>query len=173
MSIGLRAREDAVKKSDLIHKLEILEQGLRKLRLRATRESAPPADTLLQAFDETQALLEELRFAEEDQPPRRKKPAAGESATTEYGCTGEELAGQAVILKSMGDGIVVTGIEGKIQYVNPAFERMSGYALPELRGLNGRDLIDGLDEGLFHKTRKALPNGEAVGNSFQIQKKDG
>jgi len=40
------------------------------------------------------------------------------------------------ILSSVGDGVVVTGLDGNIQIVNPAFESQSGYQSGDLVGKN-------------------------------------
>ena len=43
-----------------------------------------------------------------------------------------QVAGTA--LENSPDSVIITNAQGFIEYVNPAFERISGYRLPELRG---------------------------------------
>lgn len=48
----------------------------------------------------------------------------------------------AQVVKNASDGIIITDIQGRITYVNPAFEEMSGYTLKELNQTDPSDLID-------------------------------
>jgi PAS domain S-box-containing protein len=50
------------------------------------------------------------------------------------------------ILSSIGDGVVVTGKDGKIQLVNKAFERMFGWRKREVRGKSFVSIVPMLDE---------------------------
>jgi len=54
-----------------------------------------------------------------------------------------ERAGLAAAVEQAGDGIVITGTDGKIQYVNPAFTAMTGYTGEEAVGQSPRLLKSG------------------------------
>lgn len=49
------------------------------------------------------------------------------------------------------EAIVITDIEGSIQYVNPAFERITGYATEEALGKNPRLLKSGEQDEAFYR----------------------
>lgn len=47
----------------------------------------------------------------------------------------------AEIVRNATDGVILTDSEGRIVYVNPAFERMSGYSLKKMTGRDPGELI--------------------------------
>lgn len=55
----------------------------------------------------------------------------------------EQLRLQSVALESAANGIVITDRNGNIQWVNPAFTKMTGYSAEEVRGKNPRILKSG------------------------------
>ena len=57
----------------------------------------------------------------------------------------------ATAVEQSAEMIVVTDVAGVIQYVNPAFERTTGYALSEVRGETPRLLKSGLQEAAVYK----------------------
>ena len=54
-------------------------------------------------------------------------------------------------VEQTADGIIITDRGGLIEYVNPAFEKMTGYPLKELWGLTPRILKSGVHEDDFYE----------------------
>jgi len=77
-------------------------------------------------------------------------------------------------LESIGDSILITDADGTIQYVNPAFERVTGYSRPEVLGRNPRLLQSGQhDQNFYRRMWRALANGETWHGEFVDKRKDG
>lgn len=69
---------------------------------------------------------------------------------------------------------VITDDQGAIQYVNPAFEVVTGYTRSEVIGRNPRILKSGVHEAAFYKNLWAtLLRGETWWGRFTNRKKDG
>ncbi|MDP2362808.1 MAG: PAS domain S-box protein, partial [Ignavibacteria bacterium] len=66
----------------------------------------------------------------------------------------------AVTLRSIGDGVIVTDIQGKITLMNKSAEHLTGYFLDEVLGMNTSEVYKVLDE----KTK--LPLNEILASSF-------
>ena len=85
----------------------------------------------------------------------------------------EEIVRLAAAVESAADAIVITE-QGAIRYVNPAFEKMTGYSRDEV---NGRDLhlFDSghHDETYFIKVREILKNDGVWTGRLINKKKDG
>ena len=47
--------------------------------------------------------------------------------------------------------IIITDIDGTIQYVNPSFERITGYSRKDIIGKNPRILKSGMHDDLFYR----------------------
>ncbi|MGB2986995.1 MAG: PAS domain-containing protein, partial [Phycisphaerae bacterium] len=62
-----------------------------------------------------------------------------------------ERARLATAIEQAAEAIVITDTEGAIQYVNPAFERITGYTLEEAIGQNPRVLKSGKQDEGFYK----------------------
>ena len=70
--------------------------------------------------------------------------------------------------------VVITDAEGSIQYVNPAFTVITGYARAEALGQNPRFLKSGtLDAAFYHDLWKTISGGRTWRGSFANKKKDG
>jgi len=54
------------------------------------------------------------------------------------------------VLRQTGDSVFITDAEGKISYVNPAFETTSGYSQAETLGKTPRILKSGLHDAEFY-----------------------
>lgn len=77
-------------------------------------------------------------------------------------------------LESIGDSILITDGDGTIQFVNPAFERVTGYSRHEVLGRNPRLLQSGQhDETFYRRMWRALAEGEIWHGEFIDQRKDG
>jgi PAS domain S-box-containing protein len=70
--------------------------------------------------------------------------------------------------------IIITDVEGTIQYVNPAFEKVTGYSETEVLGRNPRLLQSGEQHAEFYrKMWDVLLSGEIWRGRFINRKKDG
>src|SRR3990172_6380142 len=72
------------------------------------------------------------------------------------------------------EAIVVTDTEGNIEYVNPSFERITGYSQEEAIGRNMRILKSGMqDETIYQEMWATISHGEVWKGRFVNRKKDG
>ncbi|MBZ5516928.1 MAG: PAS domain S-box protein, partial [Acidobacteriia bacterium] len=86
----------------------------------------------------------------------------------------EERARLSQAVEQAAEAIVVTDPEGNIAYVNPAFERVTGYSRPEVVGRNPRILKSGKQDAEFYRTMwETLARGEAWSGRFVNRRKDG
>lgn len=93
---------------------------------------------------------------------------------TEQKAALEELRRLVAAVDQAGEEIVVTDRDAAIVYVNPAFERSSGYARSEVVGRNTRILQSGLHNATFYKEMWAtLTAGEIWRGELHNRRKDG
>jgi PAS domain S-box-containing protein len=86
----------------------------------------------------------------------------------------EELARLATAIEQAAEGIVVADIDWVIRYVNPAFERMTGYSKAEIIGELAPFPKDAKDErDLPEKIRETLSNGAMWSGRMVEKRKDG
>ncbi|MEM1431576.1 MAG: EAL domain-containing protein [Pseudomonadota bacterium] len=78
----------------------------------------------------------------------------------------KELSELAVIAQRANDAIVVTDLEGRVTWVNPAFETLSEYSLAEMKGKFPGRVLQGPETD--HKTVHAI--GESIRNQRAIRK---
>ncbi len=77
-------------------------------------------------------------------------------------------------LESIGDSVLITDDAGLIQYVNPAFERITGYSPAEVLGRNPRLLQSGQHNRAFYRRLwQTLADGETWYGEFVDKRKDG
>ena len=82
-----------------------------------------------------------------------------------------------IILKSMGDGVIVTDVDGKVGFMNPASENMTGFKARESLGKKQEEILELYEED----TGNRLPDprdsghGDFTGeeHSVYIRKRDG
>ena len=70
---------------------------------------------------------------------------------TERKRTEAESVRLTMAIKQVGDAVIVTDPEGTIQYVNPAFETVTGYTCEEAIGQNPRMLKSGKQDSTFYR----------------------
>jgi len=80
----------------------------------------------------------------------------------------------AVAIEQASESVFITDRNGTIQYVNPAFERVTGYSRKDAIGQNSRILKSGKQDALFYKQMwDTLAHGHAWKGHFINRKKDG
>ena len=86
----------------------------------------------------------------------------------------ERIASLVAAVEQTADDSIVLDLEGRIQYVNSAFERTTGYSSPEVVGQDANDLLcRGLDDALFLKSWESVRMGHAWTGRFSNRTKDG
>ncbi len=93
---------------------------------------------------------------------------------TERHAAEEQLRKLSMAVDQSPSAIVITGLNGKIEYVNAAYERNSGYTLDEVVNRNPRLLQSGRTPGTtFTAMWQALTRGETWRGEFINRKKEG
>ena len=93
---------------------------------------------------------------------------------TEAKAVEESRARLTMAVEQAGESIVVTDTRGAIQYVNPAFERITGYDRMEAIGQTPRILKSGRHDAAFYRNLwETLRRGEIWRGTFLNRRKDG
>ncbi len=88
--------------------------------------------------------------------------------------TQEERSRLATTVDQAAESIVMTATDGTIIYVNPAFERISGYSREEAIGQNPRILKSGEhDESFYKNLWTTITSGSVWTGQFVNRRKDG
>jgi diguanylate cyclase (GGDEF)-like protein/PAS domain S-box-containing protein len=81
---------------------------------------------------------------------------------------------QSRVLQSAVNGIAITDPAGRVEWANPAFERMTGYSLEELQGHDLRLLRpQGHDEAPYERLWQTISEGRSFTGEFVNRCKDG
>lgn len=85
-----------------------------------------------------------------------------------------ELRRLAAAVEETADSIVITDKDGNIQYVNPAFERVTGYTKEEVLNQNPRLLKSGkTDEAVFRELWETITRGDVWTGHLINRRKNG
>jgi PAS domain S-box-containing protein len=85
-----------------------------------------------------------------------------------------EQARLAIALRSVWESITITDVKGVIQYVNPAFEKVTGYSASEVIGKTAGILKSGMQDEAFYKALwEAILSGKIWTATVVNRKKDG
>ena len=80
----------------------------------------------------------------------------------------------AIAIEQVAESVVITDLDARITYVNPAFERVTGYSRDEVIGRNPRLLNSGAqDESFYEAMWTALASGSPWVADFVNRRKDG
>ena len=80
----------------------------------------------------------------------------------------------ATAIEQTADAVVITDVDARIEYVNPAFERVSGYAREEVLGQNPRLLKSGTQGPAFYAAMwAALTSGQSFTADMTNRHRDG
>ncbi|HET7263333.1 MAG TPA: PAS domain S-box protein [bacterium] len=86
----------------------------------------------------------------------------------------ERIGLQAAALAAAADGIVITDSKGAIEWVNPAFTRLTGYTFAEAVGRNPRLLKSGRHDAAFYATLwTTIQSGQVWHGETTNRRKDG
>ena len=86
----------------------------------------------------------------------------------------QRILRQDVALSTTANGVVITDHEGRVEWVNPAFEKITGFALKDVAGKNLRFLKSGKHSSQFYKSLwDKLHSGETFTADFVNRRKDG
>ena len=93
---------------------------------------------------------------------------------TERVAAEEERTRLATAVEQTSDSVVITDLAGTIEYVNPAFELMSGYRREDVSGKNPRILQGGSQSAAFYRAMwRLLARGQAWSGKFVNRRADG
>jgi PAS domain S-box-containing protein len=93
---------------------------------------------------------------------------------TERRRTEEELRRLSVAIEQAGEEICITDPEGVIQYINPAFEKITGYSRQEAIGKTPRMLKSGVhDKGFYDQLWETITRGNVWTGQITNRHKDG
>ncbi|MCK4704792.1 MAG: PAS domain S-box protein [Gammaproteobacteria bacterium] len=88
--------------------------------------------------------------------------------------TEEQLYLQSEALQAAADGIVITDKNGVIQWVNPAYEKITGYAIEEAIGKNPKILKSGRqDRSFYEQLWQTILSGNTWYGELYNKRKDG
>jgi PAS domain S-box-containing protein len=86
----------------------------------------------------------------------------------------QELRRLATAIENTAEAIALTDTEGNIQYVNPAFETITGFTREEAVGQNMRLLKSGKqDRAFYEELWRTISTGKVWSGHFTNMKKDG
>jgi PAS domain S-box-containing protein len=86
----------------------------------------------------------------------------------------EELQNLRTAVEQSANTVVITDADGRIEYVNPAFEKSTGYTAAEALGNNPRVLKSGEQDSAFYGDLwKTITSGKIWRGEFHNRRKDG
>lgn len=86
----------------------------------------------------------------------------------------QRLSLQSSAMNAVVDGIVITNLKGDINWVNPAFEKLTGYSLSEVQGKNIGVVGSGKQSKSFYdKLWETISAGETWYGEVNNKRKDG
>jgi PAS domain S-box-containing protein len=119
-------------------------------------------------------VTERRRMEEALRQARDELEIRVQERTQELAQSNEELRLQMAAVRAAANGIVITDRQGSIQWCNPAFTDMTGYAAEEVLGKNLRLLSSGQQSPDFYRRMWAtILAGDAWRGELTNRRKDG
>jgi PAS domain S-box-containing protein len=85
-----------------------------------------------------------------------------------------ELLKLSVAVEQNANAIIITDVQGHIEYANPRFEEITGYAVDEVLGQTPRILKSGThDEAYYRELWQTIESGKTWRGEFYNKRKDG
>ncbi|MBN2684631.1 MAG: PAS domain S-box protein [Pontiellaceae bacterium] len=86
----------------------------------------------------------------------------------------EELHLLSTAISQATDAVIITTADASIEYVNPAFELMTGYSLEEVKGKNPRILSSGEHSETFYRSMwSSISSGKPWAGRIRNRRRDG
>lgn len=79
-----------------------------------------------------------------------------------------ELRKLSLIATKTKNGVIISDNHGRIEWVNEAFEKMSGYTLDEVKGLKPKDFLQPIDEDQNNIQRAALTQALSKKENIEV-----
>ncbi|MCP4133506.1 MAG: PAS domain S-box protein [bacterium] len=85
-----------------------------------------------------------------------------------------QISRLATVIEQVNESVVITNLKGSIEYVNPFFERSTGYSASEVLGENSRILKSELNKPEVHKKLwNTISDGNIWQGTLRNKRKDG
>ena len=88
-------------------------------------------------------------------------------ANTHLRAVAEANARLALVAHHASNGVVITGADGRVEWVNAAFQRITGFALEEIKGRKPGEFLQGEDTDPAAVDR--LRTAEKAGTSCHVE----
>jgi diguanylate cyclase (GGDEF)-like protein/PAS domain S-box-containing protein len=86
----------------------------------------------------------------------------------------EQINRLAAVAQQAQEAIIITDLQGCIEYTNPQFEEMTGYSVEEVKGKNPNILKSGYhDDAFYANLWNTIKSGETWVGDFINERKDG
>ncbi|BCO08860.1 hypothetical protein GF1_12360 [Desulfolithobacter dissulfuricans] len=129
----------------------------------------------IHSYEYSLEMKGEIRFYEARMVPKGDKEVLTiVREITERKNYEKEILRLATVVEQASQVIVIFDSEGNIEYVNPAFEKSTGYTFAEAKGQNWRILkICELDAHVYEELWDTISSGKVWHGIFHNKKKDG
>ncbi|GAA4903285.1 PAS domain S-box protein [Mucilaginibacter defluvii] len=89
--------------------------------------------------------------------------------------TEQQLKLLSLVASSITSGVVINDSSGNVEWVNTGFEKITGYAIDDVRGRHLGDLVKGelTDIGIIERSRELSKNKQSFEVDLLIYRKDG
>jgi PAS domain S-box-containing protein len=125
-------------------------------------------EILRRSHEELEKLVRERTRELEDANVTLKKEITGRKRIE------EDIRQLAMVVEQEAEAVVISDTKGQIQYVNPAFEKMTGYPRDTVIGHNPRFLKSGKQDSQYYaRMWETLSHGEVWSGHLSNKRKDG